>query len=119
RIARVKVIFKLPERVQALGGLRDAPAQWPKGPLAYVEWYSLASQPEHHGMYKVKRSQSSTGAIQTSIISLSTIRQSCMLIPRFSEDDTELRWTPENVLDLAPSFFVNNWLDMYSYQTIW
>ena len=52
RIARLKVIFKLPDM---LYGTMPAPPQWPKEPLAYIEWYSkLKGQAKNdHNMYLV------------------------------------------------------------------
>ncbi|KAI1785254.1 hypothetical protein LXA43DRAFT_976331 [Ganoderma leucocontextum] len=53
RIARVKVIFRLPKTTQA----GDAPPIWPTEPLAYVEWYtSLKSvaEPHHKILYAYK-----------------------------------------------------------------
>jgi hypothetical protein len=58
--------------------------------------------------------------VQGAIIPLANIRQSCMLIPIFINDESEWQsWTPENVLDSASSFLVNNWASKYSYETIW
>jgi hypothetical protein len=47
-----------------------------------------------------------------------------MLIPIFPKPQTPEakiieRWTPDNVLDKAKSFLVNNFLDLYMFQTIW
>jgi hypothetical protein len=55
------------------------------------------------------------------IIPISNIRQSCMLFPAFPKDSgrTPSDWTTDNVLDKCSSFFVNNWLSKYSYQSIW
>ena len=108
-------------------GPSQAPAQWPKQPLAYVEWYSaLQSQPDKfHGMYVVKKVFGADGNAIGAVIPLTNIRQSCMLIPKFSDDsdiialNQESRWNANNVLDVASIFYVNNWLNMYAYQTIW
>ena len=94
-------------------------------PLAYVEWYArLASVADKtHGMYKISPSYDTQGRRQGSIISLSNIRQSCMLIPIFPKPQTaeakDLNWTPDNVLDEARSFLVNNFLNLYTFQSIW
>ena len=43
RIGRVKVIFRLPDRVAEFGSNRTMPApeEWAEhGPLAYVEWFA-------------------------------------------------------------------------------
>ncbi|KAH9914851.1 uncharacterized protein B0H18DRAFT_886508, partial [Fomitopsis serialis] len=39
-IGRVKVIFKLPNKLSTVRGSSPAPSWWPKGPLAYVEWFT-------------------------------------------------------------------------------
>jgi hypothetical protein len=56
--------------------------------------------------------------VQGAIIPLSRIRQSCMLFPVFPSS-VPTHWTPDNVLDKADTFYINNWLSKYSYQTIW
>jgi len=56
--------------------------------------------------------------VQGAIIPLSSICQSCMLFPVFPTS-VPTHWTPDNVLDEASSFYINNWLSKYSYQTIW
>jgi hypothetical protein len=47
-----------------------------------------------------------------------------MLIPIFPKPRSpEARnldnWTPDNVLDEARFFHINNFLDLYSFQTLW
>jgi len=41
-----------------------------------------------------------------------------MLFPVFPAS-VPTHWTPDNVLDEADTFYINNWLSKYSYQTIW
>jgi len=101
-------------------GPRNLPESWPHGPLAYVEWYSrLAAAPkENHGnMYVVKKATPSPGnRTSAAVVPLSNI---CQLMPLFSNGDVPSTWTKDNVLDLSSSFLLNNWLNKYSYQTIW
>jgi len=115
----VRVIFAFPEQVQSVLGLQKSPSWWPKEPLAYIEWYKAlrSTADETTGMYIVKR----TSQPEFAIIPISHIRQSCMLIPRFSDDFKRktTNWTSTNVLDLAPYFYLNNWQSPYAYQTIW
>ncbi|PPQ98321.1 hypothetical protein CVT26_013630, partial [Gymnopilus dilepis] len=122
RIGRVKVIFTLPKRLDTVLGPRDLPSSWPRGPLAFVEWYSPLSRTaeERHGMmYRIKRQWTNQQSRRPgSIIPLGNIRQSCMLFPVFPRDGVPQEWTSENILDLSDSFFVNKWLSRYSYQTI-
>ncbi|KAF5347147.1 hypothetical protein D9757_013661 [Collybiopsis confluens] len=109
RIARVKVIFKLPQNVQRLSGgmVETASFNWPDVPLAYVTWYTRFKQaPDSKsgvGMYHVKPSYDSKGMAQGAIIPLSAIRQSCMLVPsKHAEWDPS--WTSDNILDRCSSF---------------
>ena len=114
----MRVIFKIPPTLPV--GLGPIPSVWPKEPLAYVEWYStLKSTAEpNHNMYVVKTNLRTDGQPVASIIPLSSVRQSCMLIPQFGRvADKQL--TSQNVLDRCTSFLVNNWTSMYTYQTVW
>ncbi|KAH9916703.1 uncharacterized protein B0H18DRAFT_884624 [Fomitopsis serialis] len=125
RAGRVKVIFTLPRKLSAVHGNGPAPSWWPKGPLAYVEWYapfSSAADPTHL-MYTVRKSAPrADGLPHASIIPLEQITQSCQLLPSFPEGPNGVvpdNWTSDNVLDLARTFYLNNWASMYSYQTLW
>ncbi|KAH9913037.1 uncharacterized protein B0H18DRAFT_888938 [Fomitopsis serialis] len=125
RAGRVKVIFTLPKKFHARRGGGSAPAWWPKGPLAYVEWYTRFSGTADptHLMYAVNRPPlRSDGLPQGKIIPVSQIRQSCQLVPAYpdrSQGVVPPDWTSENVLDKADKLFINNWASMYSYQTMW
>jgi hypothetical protein len=120
RVARLKVIFQLPETVKRYGIEEPAPLDWPTTPLVYVTWFShFRSRPDPGlGMYHVKPSVASDGTPQGAIIPLSDIRQSCMLVPS-SRTDWDPTWTSGNVLDNCQSFFVNNLQSKYTYQTIY
>ncbi|KAI1785454.1 hypothetical protein LXA43DRAFT_976229 [Ganoderma leucocontextum] len=53
RIARVKVLFRLPNTMH----VGDAPSVWPTEPLAYVEWYTAlksVAEPHHKILYAYK-----------------------------------------------------------------
>ena len=118
RVGRVRVIFELPEHLDVGLGSQAAPNAWPKEPLVYVEWYGVPrSLPdENTGMYVIKK----TTETQYSIVTLTSIRQSCMLIPKFDDNrDWKSTWTSENILDNASSFYLNHWQSSYAYQTIW
>ena len=119
RVGCVRVIFCLPSQVDAGLGPQDAPVSWPNDPLAYIEWYkalrSTADDPT--GMYVIKKTKDIQ---QCSIITLKSIHQSCMLIPKFDDSiDWKSRWTSDNILDQASTFFLNNWRSSYAYQSIW
>jgi hypothetical protein len=73
-------------------------------------------------MYKISKAKDSQGRVQGAIIPLSSIRQSCMLFPIFEGHERELNsgeLNSSNILDKCHSFLVNNWLNHYSYQTIY
>ena len=125
RVGRVQVIFTLPEEVQSITGIQPAPSNWPKNPLVYIEWYSRlekAAKPRNGMMYCIKKVLSTTmdqgTRVQAAILPFSSICQSCMLFPVFPIS-VPAHWTPDSVLDYASSFYINNWLSKYDYQTIW
>ncbi|KAJ7757870.1 hypothetical protein B0H14DRAFT_2404515 [Mycena olivaceomarginata] len=119
RVGRVKVLFCLPEK---LDDGSPPPSNWPKGCLAYVEWFS-SFKPRHeenHEMYSISTvPRWANGFSNASIIPLTDIRQTCQLFPKFGRDDVDATWTTDNVLDTCTTFYVNNWASLYSYQSIW
>ncbi len=123
RIGRLRVIFKLPKTLDTSLGPRPRPPSWPQGPLAYIEWYSKtpSSAQEHLGnMYSIKKGVTTAlNHLPGAVMPLHDIRQSCMLIPKFTSGDIPANWNTSNVLDLCSSFLVNNWSSKYAYQTIW
>jgi hypothetical protein len=126
RVGRVRVIFTLPEKVHSITGVQPAPSNWTKEPLVYIEWYSKlekAANPRNGMMYRIKKvsltsSMMDKDKVQGAILPLSRIRQSCMLFPTFPSS-VPAHWTTDSILDYASSFYINNWLSKYSYQTIW
>jgi len=84
RIAQVRVVFELPNRViPEVFSLPDTP---PKH-LAYVEWFTplLATPDPKHGMYRVSR-LTENGRRSASIIRVESIVRSVHLIPHCGED---------------------------------
>jgi len=74
-------------------------------------------------MYRIKKVSTSSSIldknkVQGSILPLSHIRQSCMLFPVFPSS-VPAQWKADNILDNASSFYINNWLSKYCYQTIY
>lgn len=112
RIAQVRVVFSVPPR--AVASLFRIP---PPQHLAYVEWFTpFAAVPDHDsGMYKVQRSLRN-GERQVSIVPVSQIVRSVHLLPRFGPV-VPRDWTSSTVLDRAPAFFVNPFLDRHTYVT--
>ncbi|KAF9521723.1 hypothetical protein CPB83DRAFT_801223 [Crepidotus variabilis] len=123
RVGRVRIIFRLPPKVEiGTGYFLDPPSAWPKDHLVYIEWYQNLARDPHgvNGMYTVRK-YSPTSKSHFSIISLSQIRQGCMLIPMFGKKGSwpQKEWTTSRVLDEANVFLLNNWQSIYSYQTLW
>lgn len=123
RIGRLRVIFKLPTTFSLL---TPAPNNWPREPLAYVEWYNLSNLPgKYHNMYTLSKpsilhSSSQLPVIQGDIVPLRTVRQSCQLIPSTTSGlNWPSTWTSKNVLDSCSSFLLNNWSSKYAYQTLY
>ncbi|KAJ3765102.1 hypothetical protein FB446DRAFT_655721, partial [Lentinula raphanica] len=120
RVARLRIIFRLPRTVTNRRGFQvKAPSNWPQEPLAYVTWYTRfkPAPDQATGMYRVEPAIASNGMPQGAIIPLSNVRQSCMLVPGRTSWDRN--WNSENILDECSSFFVNNLQTKYTYQTIY
>ncbi|KAH9842998.1 uncharacterized protein C8Q71DRAFT_720384 [Rhodofomes roseus] len=101
RVARVRVLFDLPEQFGIL------PHR-----LAYVEWYTpLRRRDPGTGLYLVSRSTRNGGRPNASIVSVDKIRRGCHLIPKYGRTvDKEL--TMDNALDLATEFRVNSYISV-------
>lgn len=95
--------FSHSETLQQLFGTQPIPRIWPKGPLAYVEWYTKLKHhcEKDHGMYAISKATDSQGHIQGSVMPLSNICQSCMLFPIFHDMEEEKTWRQNDVLDEA------------------
>ncbi|KAG1787961.1 uncharacterized protein HD556DRAFT_1245932 [Suillus plorans] len=116
RIGRLKVIFRLPQQVY--GSVQPA---WTKDPLAYVEWYAplKPAAEDYYELYTVKKPLLSLdGSLPGRVISLSSIRQTCQLVPNFGRT-VPIDWTSDNVLDKCDSFLLNCFTSKYAYQTLW
>jgi len=116
RIGRLKLIFKLPH--QLYGSILPA---WSQDTMAYVEWYAplKPAAEDFHEMYVVKKSlYTSDGCLPGQVIPLSSISQTCQLIPQFGRE-VPMEWTSDNVLDKCDTFFLNSFTSKYAYQTLW
>ncbi|KAJ3817959.1 hypothetical protein F5880DRAFT_1492136, partial [Lentinula raphanica] len=119
RVARLRVIFRLPHSIDHDDFEVNTTSKWPQEPLGYVTWYTRfkPAPDQATGMYRVEPAMASNGMPLGAIIPLSNIRQSCMLVPGKTSWDAS--WNSENVLDECSSFFVNNLQTKYTYQTIY
>jgi len=103
-VGQIRVVFSLP----------DSEARAPPERLAYVEWFSKFTSPEHdHGMHKLKRSAEG-GERVASIIPVSSIRRSAHLFPKFGRVVPE-DWTSDNVLEKCSTFYLNPFADRNMY----
>ncbi|KAF9020722.1 hypothetical protein BDZ89DRAFT_958050 [Hymenopellis radicata] len=127
RIGRVRVIFRIPAAIKLHGILVKTPNHWPRHPLAYVEWYTKpvlsAKAARTHLLPSVSKAYLADRTTRAwSIVPLTNIRQSAHLSPDFSkcgEEEWDIPVTKSSVLDTCSHFVVNNWLSLYTYQTIY
>ncbi|EPQ52542.1 hypothetical protein GLOTRDRAFT_79649 [Gloeophyllum trabeum ATCC 11539] len=113
RVAQVRVVFSIPPR--AVATLFKRP---PPGHLAYVEWFTAFSMtPDaNSGMYKVSRSIQN-GERLASVIPVCQIERSVHLFPKWGPVAPR-EWSSSTVLDSAPAFFVNPFLDRHTFVTL-
>ncbi|THU88046.1 hypothetical protein K435DRAFT_866659 [Dendrothele bispora CBS 962.96] len=99
-----------------------APSSWPQHHLAYVEWFSKplpSSKNAGHGLFSVTKSADSEGNPSGGIVSLSEIRQTCMLVPDYFSRERPLSWSSILALDQCKKFLINPFQSQYSYMTIY
>lgn len=95
----------------------------PIGTLIFLDWFSRpASRPDkNHGMYRIQRSSDITKR-ESAIVNLTSLRRSCHLFPLFPAgkvaNTAAAGWTSETVLEKCETFFINNYVDMHAFQTI-
>ncbi|KAG2031147.1 hypothetical protein BDR03DRAFT_994793 [Suillus americanus] len=108
----VEVVFSLPSKSLPL--LFPPTVQVPSH-LAYIEWFSpFALAPDrHHSLYKVSRSFLG-GAKVASIVPLSKIVRSAHLLPNFGAV-VPREWSSDTVLDDCDTFWLNSYLDRFTY----
>ncbi|KAG1810188.1 uncharacterized protein HD556DRAFT_1428325 [Suillus plorans] len=101
RVGQVRVIFALPPKSLPL--LLPPTVQVPKH-LAYIEWFTpFSSAPDRrHGLYEL------------SIVPLANIVRSVHLIPSFGAVVPQ-EWTSDTVLDDCNDFWLNSYLDRYTF----
>ncbi|CAE6409497.1 unnamed protein product [Rhizoctonia solani] len=106
RPARIRAIFELPSRLQALCSQR----------LVYVEWFSPfgASPIKNFETYTTTRSVDQAQKPRTSVVPLSSIRLACHLGPRFEtiDEDTPIKLDTD-VFDICRSYLFNQFASYY------
>ncbi|KAN0103742.1 hypothetical protein V8E52_011679, partial [Russula decolorans] len=121
RIAQVRVVFEIPNKVvqehQLFGS--SASVASPKH-LAYVEWFSpLSASPDvNNCMYKVTKlvHKNCDSRQSVAIIPIESILCSIHLFPQF-RSGTPPHWDTFSVLEQCDAFFVNPFSDRYNYLT--
>lgn len=110
RVARVRVIFRLPDTVLQLEKPLD---------LAFVEWFTeFDRQPQTAArMFKVRKALRLDKSRETEVVSVDHIVRSCQLIPVW-ERDLDGVISPEEVLDRFEWFHVNDFLDPHAYLSL-
>ncbi|KAF7795494.1 hypothetical protein EIP86_006656 [Pleurotus ostreatoroseus] len=116
RVARLRVIFKIPEGMEAV--VFGEGVQPPEH-LAYVEWFTRPRKCDPDtGMYPITYSRMASGERESSIIDVSTIVRTCHLLPNFGKK-VNIRWTSATVLDDCDRFMIGNRNDQLAYQTLY
>ena len=69
-------------------------------------------------MYPITYTKLSRGQRDGEVIELSSLSRPCQLIPNFRKDAPR-GWASETVLDQCNSFYINNFVDHLTYQTIY
>jgi hypothetical protein len=87
-----------------------------QGHSAYVEWFSVPKM--KHAMFVVSQSIRGDGSQETAIIPVEMIQQTCQVILKFGKQ-CDWKWTSNNVLEWSLNFYINNFADNHSFQTIW
>ena len=111
----MRVIFTLPESFTEINGKAT------KEPLIYVEWFKTVGNATEStsNMYEVrKQRESGNSEIVGEVVMLSKVRQSIQLIPVFGQK-VNRDWTSETVLDLCDNFYINNFGDLCTYQSVY
>ncbi|KAF9455627.1 hypothetical protein BDZ94DRAFT_1286081 [Collybia nuda] len=116
RIAQIRVIFSIPEKVQQK--LFHAGVPVPMH-LAYVEWFTrFPAAPEpNHLMYKVSRCILDDSSYLASVIPVANIFRSVHLLPKFGHTAPH-DWSSSNVLEQCKTFFANSFTDKHIYRTL-
>ncbi|KAG8947757.1 hypothetical protein FRC03_000937 [Tulasnella sp. 419] len=109
RVVQVRAMFTVPKNL----------ANYPH-PLAYVEYFTnFTREPNQRiKLLEVSRVISHVNhKRQSGVIRLDSIYRSCHLIPKFGKR-IDPRWEAETVLEQCNNFYVNDFLDLHSYNIL-
>ncbi|KAJ3007938.1 hypothetical protein NUW54_g3348 [Trametes sanguinea] len=117
RVGQVRLVFTIPQKAMDSLFVRLAPATRPRH-LAYVEWFMPSSPVAHpdHGLYKLTRLVRN-GQRLSSIIPVEQIERTCHLLPDFGPVAPRA-WTASTVLEECSTFWLNTFVDRYTYMII-
>ncbi|KIJ59637.1 hypothetical protein HYDPIDRAFT_100300 [Hydnomerulius pinastri MD-312] len=105
QVAQLRLIFEMPHHLRQVG----QPSR-----LAYIEWFTpFRARDMDTNMHTVTRSYSGR-APRSEVIPVDRIVGSCHLLPKFGTH-ADRAWTADNVLDLCKTFYLNTWIDLYSF----
>ncbi|KAG2148849.1 hypothetical protein DEU56DRAFT_753087 [Suillus clintonianus] len=112
RVGQVRAVFALPAKSIPL--LFPPTVEVPNH-LAYIEWFTpfLSAPDRHHGLHKLLRSMDG-GEKVASVVPLANIVRSVHLILNFGAV-VPREWTSNTVLDDCNSFWLNSYLDRYTF----
>ena len=114
QVVQLRVVFKIREKDMAALFLLTV-----KRPnyLAYIEWFTpFRYMDPNMQLYQFSRSVRQ-GRCLASVIDVEKISRSCHLFPNFGLVVPH-EWKSSHILDSAPSFFVNPFVDRNSYMTL-
>jgi hypothetical protein len=107
RVAEIQVIFMLPSY---LGSFPH--------PLVYLHWFTPIHVWDNAvGMYRVGRSTRNRKP-HAAIVSIEHILESCHLLPRFGSAPIPHSWLNSRVLDMAPEFYLNKYINFYHFEDL-
>lgn len=91
----------------------------PPGHLAYVDWFTkLGKKDDASGMFPIAYSKLGSGQQDSAIIEVASIVRTCHVFLVFGRH-VRRDWSSDNVLDRYNNFYLSNWKDKLTYQSIY
>ncbi|KAJ3735343.1 hypothetical protein DFJ43DRAFT_1037221 [Lentinula guzmanii] len=115
RVARVRLVFTLPDKITNKLFADVSPDSQPLY-LAYVEWFTpFSPSPDpNHRLHKISHCEVDGGRL-ASVVDIHRLVRSVHLFPKFGHI-ANCNWTSSSVLDECKTFFVNLDSDRHMYQ---